>query len=82
MEWGCIDNRIDELCFPESTFPGRLKKVMKERKLKRWELSKISGVRVEAINKYLMGDCVPRADSLQNICKALNVTMDWLFCNN
>lgn len=56
----------------------RLKLAMEQNGLNKSTLAKRLGIDRQAVRNYLAGRNQPRLDILVDICKELNVSMDWL----
>ena len=56
----------------------RLQEALKARKMKAIDLSEQLGISRGTISRYLSGDSTPKADRLNHICSALNVSEAWL----
>lgn len=57
---------------------NRLKVYMKDHGITQTKLAEMSGVTQEAISKYVNGKRGLHSYSVVMICKALNVSADWL----
>lgn len=62
----------------EDSFGQRLKKVLAERGMMQKELAEKIGVNEMAISRYVHGGRIVSASILIDICKALNVSADYL----
>lgn len=62
----------------EDSFGQRLKKVLAERNMMQKELAEKIGVHEMAISRYVHGGRMVSASILIDICKALNVSADYL----
>ena len=59
-------------------FIKRVKNLMKEKKLTQKELSALSGISEPSLCRYLKGQIEPRMDIIQNLARALNVSVEYL----
>jgi transcriptional regulator with XRE-family HTH domain len=62
----------------EDSFGHRLKNVLTERNMMQKDLAKIAGVNEIAISRYIHGGRIVSVPILIEICKALNVSADYL----
>ena len=62
----------------EDSFGQRLKKVLAERNMMQKELAEKIGVHEMAISRYIHGGRMVSVSILIDICKALNVSADYL----
>ena len=62
----------------EMVLASRLRKAMEERGIDRTELRRMLGCSYSAVNAWVVGDRVPTASRLADICRALDVSADWL----
>lgn len=62
----------------ENSFGQRLKKVLAERGMMQKELAEKIGVNEMAISRYIHGGRMVSVSILIDICKALNVSADYL----
>ena len=62
----------------EDSFGQRLKKVLAERNMMQKELAEKIGVNEMAISRYIHGGRIVSVPILIDICKALNVSADYL----
>ena len=62
----------------EDSFGQRLKKVLAERNMMQKELAEKIGVHEMAISRYIHGGRIVSVPILIEICKALNVSADYL----
>lgn len=60
------------------SFPERLKKLRKERKLRQWELADAANVSVQAVSGWERGEERPKLANLIPVARLLNTTVDWL----
>lgn len=61
-----------------STFSERLKYVMEQRGLSYRDLEKITGLAPQTLNRYVLGQRVPKIDVAKEIAERLNVNILWL----
>ena len=61
-----------------SVFSERVKALMSEKKLNQKDLSKLSNITEPSLCRYLNSQVIPRADIVNNIAKALNVSECYL----
>lgn len=59
---------------------ARLQEAIKQSGMTQTELAKRIGVIQQSIAQYLSGRAMPALDSFANLCKALDVSADYLLC--
>lgn len=62
----------------ESTFAGRLKKVMVNRNIYETGLSNLTGISITSIYCYLNNGRIPRKEKLDKLAEGLNTTPEYL----
>ena len=63
-----------------NTFGERLSWLLNERGITQRELALRTGLTESAVSRYVNNQREPRADGIVKICKALEVSADWLLC--
>lgn len=56
----------------------RLKYALKLRDMKQRQLAHLTGITEATVSRYITGEREPKADAIYSICKALNISADWL----
>ena len=64
--------------FDKKGFASRLKEARKAKNISQEKLSEISHVSVQTISSYETGHSVPVLENINDICLALNVSLDYL----
>lgn len=59
-------------------FSERLRQVMDEKELSVMALSSLTGIAQPSLSMYRSGDRLPDAEVMARLCRALNVSADWL----
>jgi len=59
-------------------FSERLRKITNEQDLSVTALSNLAGIAQPSLSMYLSGDRLPDAEVITRLCRALNVSADWL----
>lgn len=59
-------------------FSKKLKEVLRLKKIKPSELSKMTGIPKSGISQYLSGKIVPKYQNLHKIAKALDISAIWV----
>lgn len=63
---------------PKVDIGSRIKSAMTKNNIGRVELALETELTVSALNHYINNDRTPKADAVIKICKALNISSDWL----
>lgn len=56
----------------------RLQYALRIREIKQRQLAHRIGVTETTVSRYVNGERIPNADAIYSICKALNISADWL----
>ena len=64
------------------TWQDKVKELMKNQGINQKKLSQLSGITEASISRYLKGERTARLDIIINFAKALNVTTEYLLCED
>lgn len=63
-------------------FKERLRQILKERGWSVYKLTVAAGLSENTVYNWFRFDCMPRVDTVERVCKALNMSLTEFYCKN